>query len=91
MISCRAVFSRASFVLATVTCLVATIVFHSAQAAPSSDLWERWLPHDPVSSITVDHYEWDRMLEVYLKQGPDGVNRFDYQSVTPHDRATRSY
>lgn len=67
-----------------------TVVFMPAVVlgAPSSDLWDRWLPHDPASPITVDHYEWDHMLEVYLKRGTDGVNRFDYSAVTPHDRAT---
>ncbi len=61
---------------------------NTAIAAPDSDLWDRWLPHDPASAITVDHYEWSHMLEMYLRQGTDGVNRFDYGAVTPHDRAT---
>lgn len=88
MSSVRADPPRFSRLLATMACLIAMSVAVSAKAAPSSDLWDRWLPHDPVSPITVDHYEWDRMLEVYLKPGSDGVSRFDYQAVTPHDRAT---
>ena len=74
--------------IATVACLATLLTSAIAFAAPSSDLWDRWVPHDPDSPITVDHYEWDRMLEVYLAPGADGVNRFDYQAVTPHDRAT---
>lgn len=73
---------------AVLACLVAIALPATALAAPNADLWERWLPYDPASPITVDHYEWDRMLEVYLRRGADGVNKFDYGAVTPHDRAT---
>lgn len=87
MSSFKARFTRATSSIAASLILFAAVAT-AANAAPSSDLWDRWLPHDPASPITVDHYEWNRMLEVYLKQGADGVNRFDYSAVTPHDRAT---
>lgn len=80
--------TRISRLIAAAACLLVAFAPATISAAPSSDLWQRWLPHDPASPITVDHYEWDRMLEVYLKPAPDGVNRFDYAAVTPHDRAT---
>ena len=85
MSNAKTLRSRTTFLIAAVTLLFAAT---AAKAAPSADLWDRWLPHDPVSPITVDHYEWGRMLEMYLKPGADGVNRFDYGAVTPHDRAT---
>jgi len=59
--------------------------------APESDLWARWQAHDPASGATIDHQNWGRLLESYLRigslSGDDGVNRFDYAAVTMADRA----
>jgi hypothetical protein len=68
--------------------LLFVLAIAPAGAAPDAELWDRWLPSDPKSPITVDHYEWSRMLETYLVRGEDGVNRFDYAAVSAHDRAT---
>jgi hypothetical protein len=71
-----------------VVALAATLA--TAHAVPRAELWERWLSHDPDSTITLDHTEWEHLLERYLRPDPDRVNRFDYAAVTPHDRATLS-
>ena len=33
------------------------------------------------------HGPWERLLQTYITRGDDGVNRFDYQAVTPQDRS----
>ncbi len=58
----------------------------SALAAPKADLWDRWLPHDPQSTLAVDHGAWDEWLKTYVAQGKDGVNRVRYAAVTGSDR-----
>jgi len=67
---------------------VAARLIAPAAAAPAAELWDRWLPEDPQSSIVVDHYEWDHVLQTYLVAADDGINRFDYAAVSAHDRAT---
>jgi hypothetical protein len=57
-----------------------------AAAAPKAELWARWERHDPRSARTVDHRAWARLLQLYLRPGDDGVNRFDYGAVTGGDR-----
>jgi hypothetical protein len=74
---------RAGFVLVILAATSAR-----AGAAPDAELWERWLSNNPDSAVTIDHTEWERLLERYLRSGSDGVNRFDYAAVAPHDRAT---
>jgi hypothetical protein len=58
-----------------------------ALLAPKAELWERWTAHDPASSATIDHADWDRLLTRYVTTDPTGLNRFDYKGVTPTDRA----
>lgn len=69
--------------------LVILLLFWSAPAltAPKADLWDRWLAHDPQSTLTVDHKPWDDFLKTYLMHGPDGVNRLPYARISPTDRA----
>ncbi|WP_421707543.1 DUF547 domain-containing protein [Algihabitans sp.] len=63
-----------------------------AAAAPASDLWPRWLPHDPESRLTVDHDAWDAILASYARPDGAGIIRVAYAAVTPQDRdALRRY
>lgn len=55
-------------------------------SAPKANLWERWLAHDPDSSITVDHTPWDQFLKTYIIKGSDGINRVAYGKLTEADR-----
>ena len=66
------------------------VIALAAYAAPSAELWERWVPHDPSSDTVVDHSTWDRLVRDYLRPGPDGVARFAYGSVSPAGRAALS-
>lgn len=49
-----------------------------AWAAPKADLWERWTAHDPASTLSIDHRDWDDFLKRYRSMGADGIARFDY-------------
>ena len=69
--------------------LAATLAIAAAtlSAAPQAELWPRWEAHDPSSSRTVDHGEWDAFLEAYLiVDHPSGVNRVPYAGVSSADR-----
>lgn len=52
-----------------------------ARAAPSAELWRRWLAHDPASTAEIDHAAWDRLLGAHLRMGADGIARFAYGEV----------
>lgn len=58
-----------------------------AWAAPDSELWTRWIGHDPGSDVRVDHTDWDRLIAQYRTVGADGIARFRYGAVTLEDRA----
>ena len=61
--------------LATAAVAMSTIQPIAAEATPSKTA---------VGSI--DHSQWDILLQRYVRSGEDGVNRFDYASVAPADR-----
>ena len=50
-------------------------------AAPKSQLWEKWSAHDSGSTSSIDHGEWNSLLEHYVVPGSDGINRFSYQQL----------
>lgn len=53
--------------------------------------WERWTPHDPSSTQTVDHSAWTKFLQTYVITDTDsGVNLVGYAEVTPGDRRSLS-
>lgn len=72
--------------LITVALPLAGFGSFEALFAPRADLWPRWQRHDPNATAEVDHDAWGRILNTYLRAGDDGVNRFDYASVTMADR-----
>ena len=61
-----------------------------AQAAPSAELWEKWLTFDAASTRSVDHTAWDGLLKTYVSTHPDGLNRVAYGAVTDTDKAKLS-
>ena len=54
--------------------------------APKSELWDRWKAHDSASTETIEHAAWETLLQRYLRQDDDGVNRFQYSAVSDDDR-----
>ena len=77
---------RRSFLGLTVALPAVVTLTTSAEAAPVSRLWDRWLPHEPDARYSVDHGDWDAFLKRYLVVAPGGVNRFDYGGVSGGDR-----
>jgi len=57
------------------------------QAAPQAELWPRWQAHDAANDARIDHRGWEEILRVYLFEGKDGINRFDYAGLSEADRA----
>ena len=66
---------------------LAGISSFEALFAPSAELWDRWQAHDPASTETIDHAEWNGLLTAYLEPGGDGVQRFAYAAVAEADKA----
>ncbi len=79
------------FVVAFITGLPFILVSMGAQAklfVPDSDLWGIWNVADESSTATIDHGDWQQVLDAYLvTAGTDGINRFDYANITDGDRA----
>lgn len=68
--------------------LVAGSMFMTADvnAAPKSELWEKWAAHDAQSTVVVDHSNWDKFLKTYVKDDPSGLNKVDYAGVSVADK-----
>jgi hypothetical protein len=71
----------------TLPAIAIMLVMTTAAAPAFADLAERFSAHDPDSTITLDHRDYGRFLETYLRPGEDGINRFAYGEVTPQDHA----
>lgn len=68
--------------------LVALVLVTLPLAAQRRELWDRWTAHDPASTATIDHSEWQWFLDTYLVTGtPSGVFLVRYGDVTAADRA----
>ena len=57
----------------------------AAKSAPSAELWERWIDHNPAATQTIDHSDWDGLLGRYLSSKNNDVNRFAYKTVSKAD------
>jgi hypothetical protein len=67
---------------------LALLVAQTAGAAPKADLWPRWEKNDPANKQKVDHSAWDAFLKKYIvAPHPSGINRVNYATVAPEDRA----
>lgn len=62
-------------------------------AAPKADLWPYWQMADRHNAATVDHSQWQRLLDNYLDaEHASGVNRFNYAAVSQADtQALQNY
>lgn len=58
----------------------------SLHAAPKADLWERWLEHDPASTQTINHTNWQQFLSNNLKVN-GSRSYLDYSDIPAADRA----
>jgi len=75
------------FFFALLLLLLLCLPTDRAAAAPDSDLWERWLAHDPDSTATIDHSAWNELLARYVVRDPvREMYLFDYGAVTEADK-----
>lgn len=59
--------------------------FMAVKAAPSSELWVVWTPHNAVSNDSVNHTAWAALLERHVSTPDDGIARFDYARVSDQE------
>ncbi len=59
-----------------------------ARGAPDAEPWARWERHRADSTATIDHREWEALLERYLRASDDGIHRFAYAEVSPADHGS---
>ena len=58
------------------------------QAAPKAELWPYWQPAATAERSPIpDFSPWENFLSKYVRSYADGLNRVDYASVTPADKA----
>ena len=53
----------------------------AVEAAPKAEPWPYWAPHDATSQFQPDHQPWQVILNKYVAQYPDGINRVAYQQI----------
>ena len=72
--------------LTGITCFILTLVATHSLAAPDAKLWPRWAQQNAESTKTVNHDSWNQLLNRYVVESDDGINRFAYKSVTREDK-----
>ncbi len=70
-------------VLKTIFIFIALVLFAApATAAPDAILIERWIVHNPDSTVQLDHSQFNKLLKEYRYMGADFIARFAYEKVT---------
>ncbi len=57
-----------------------------ASAAPAPEKWAFWDRLNAESTATIDHSLWQSVLDKYLRESPDNINRFAYTEVAGEGR-----
>lgn len=58
---------------------------NSLNAAFYKDLWPLWLTHNPLSTKTISHEEWQNFLNKYVVTNEEGINLIDYAHIDAKD------
>ena len=68
--------------------IIGILLFYTASlsAAPSAELWPLWAEHNAQSTQTISHDIWDKLLNRYVSEDQDGINRFAYKALSDADR-----
>ncbi len=62
-----------------------------SHAAPDADAWDFWADHNPNSTEVLTHGAWQDILETFVTESPDGINRVDYAALAePRNRTQLS-
>ena len=77
--------TRRSGYLVAIAVIVLGILIANRLDTPV-DPFDRWAEHDSKSSKTIDHSDWDDLLERYVFMHNKGVNRFHYELFGASDR-----
>ena len=75
---------KRQFLLVCATFL--TLLAGVANAAPPPEKWALWDQIEVDSTATIDHSLWQAVLEKYVVESPDGINRFSYGAVAGEGR-----
>ncbi len=67
--------------------LAAGVLAPIAALAAGNAVTRHFSAHSETETSPLDHSIWGNILDSYLSEGPEGVNRFDYQAVSATDRA----
>ncbi|KTD62515.1 putative Ser/Thr protein kinase [Legionella spiritensis] len=75
--------------LFTSVCLLLLIMLGTtnAHATFNKNLWPAWEAHNPLSTQTIDHSEWQQFLDKYVVTDEEGINLVDYAHTTPQGYA----
>ncbi len=66
--------------------MVAVGFSSTTSAAPGSELLDFWDESDDENTATIDHNQWQQILDKYLiSDHESGINRFDYKAVSKED------
>ena len=73
---------RTRFVALVLAMLISSMV----SAAPKSDAWTLWDAADNSNTATIDHSDWQHVLETYVVSDGNGLNLFNYGGVSADDK-----
>ena len=54
------------------------LVMQSASASYHKELWPKWEPYNPLSTVVVSHEEWQAVLSKYVTTNTEKINLVDY-------------
>jgi len=57
----------------------------TALSAPKADLWPYWASHNDQSTTALDHSIWQQLLDTYVFENSDDINRVAYKQFSSAD------
>ena len=73
-------------------CFIFTVLFSTpALPAPNAEYWELWDQANASNTQTIDHSQWQTLLDQYLYQDANAVNRFKYTKAVVSLLALKNY
>ena len=57
----------------------------TALSAPKADLWPYWASHNEQSTTALDHSIWQQLLDTYVFENSDDINRVAYKQFSSAD------
>ena len=80
-------YKKVIYILSANLCSFLLLIAGSTQAAPKSSLIPFWSSHNESNTATIDHSEWQNLLDRFLfSNHSSGINRFNYAKVDKADK-----